>query len=55
VLDAPIASIREVSEGLGCQVDAVITVKARISIVRSVWHYDTAGDRPRLVTAFPTS
>ncbi len=54
VLDAPIASVREVGEGLGCQVDVVITIKARTSSVRSVWHYDTTSDRPRLVTAFPT-
>jgi hypothetical protein len=54
VQETPIASIREIGEGIGCQVDILLTINNRTSKVRSVWHYATPIGRPRLISAFPT-
>jgi hypothetical protein len=54
VLDAPISSVREVDVGVSCEVQVILTINARTSLVRSAWHYVSAESAPRLVTAFPT-
>jgi hypothetical protein len=42
------------SFGASCEVYIVLTIDARISKVRSAWHYANEEAAPRLVTAFPT-
>ena len=54
VLDAPISSVRELEVGVCCELQTILAIGSRTSIVRSVWHYADADAAPRLVTAFPT-
>ncbi|HEV2998850.1 MAG TPA: hypothetical protein VGX16_07060 [Solirubrobacteraceae bacterium] len=55
VLDAPVSAIRDLSPfGVGCEVRAVITLNARTARVLTAWHYESAGDAPRLLSAYPT-
>jgi hypothetical protein len=54
VLDAPLSSVRKLDIGVSCEVHILLTIDARTSQVRTVWHYSYPGAVPRLVTAFPT-
>ena len=52
----PIASIRPArGGGVNCQVDCLLSLNARSSNVRSIWHFSDANAAPKLATAFPTT
>jgi hypothetical protein len=40
--------------GIVCGVAVQLTLNERTANVTTSWHYATAGDAPRLVTAYPT-
>ena len=55
VRDAPIFRVIDRHEfGIVCGVMIELTLNERTAIVTTSWHYATAGDAPRLVTAYPT-
>jgi hypothetical protein len=55
VLDASIYRVidRE-PNGVVCGVEMELTIAARVATVRTSWHYEKAGEAPRLVTAYPS-
>jgi hypothetical protein len=54
VLDAPIHKVTDKApDGIVCGVDTVLTIGERTAKTRTSWHYEHAGDAPRLVTAYP--
>lgn len=55
VLRAPVSAIRDLGPfGVGCEVRVLLTLNARSVSVITAWHYERAGDPPRLITAYPT-
>jgi hypothetical protein len=53
-LDAPIYRIIDRKpNGIVCGVEMKLMIAARVAPVRTSWHYQRAGDAPRLVTAYP--
>ncbi|MGH2854661.1 MAG: DUF6883 domain-containing protein [Solirubrobacteraceae bacterium] len=54
VLDAPIFKVIDRGpDGIVCGVDMKLTVDTRVATLRTSWHYERAGDAPRLITAYP--
>jgi hypothetical protein len=55
VPDAPIYRIIDRGpNGIVCGVEMELTIDSRVATVRTSWHYQQAGDAPRLVTAYPS-
>jgi hypothetical protein len=55
VLAAPIYRIIDRGpNGIVCGVEMELTIDARVATVRTSWHYQRAGEAPRLVTAYPS-
>lgn len=55
VLTAPVQRIIDHGgDGLVCGVGVSLTIGSRSGQAQTAWHYAYAGDRPRLVTAYPT-
>jgi hypothetical protein len=54
VLNAPIYKITDREpHGTVCGVETILTIDKRTAKARTFWHYEHAGDVPRLVTAYP--
>ncbi|MGH2903690.1 MAG: DUF6883 domain-containing protein [Solirubrobacteraceae bacterium] len=54
VLDEPIFTVRDREpKGIACGVDIELTIGKRSIKARTSWHYESPGDAPRLVTAYP--
>lgn len=55
VLDAPIHRVTDKTpDGIVCGVETMLAIGGRTAKTRMAWHYEHAGDVPRLVTAYPT-
>lgn len=55
VLDAPIHRVTDKApDGIVCGVETILASGGRTAKARMSWHYEHAGDAPRLVTAYPT-
>jgi hypothetical protein len=55
VLVAPIYRIIErTPNGVVCGVETELAISVRVAKVRTSWHYESVGDAPRLVTAYPS-
>lgn len=56
VIDAHVSRVVNRGEhGIVCGVSFALTFGDRTATVSTAWHYATASDPPRLVTAYPTT
>ncbi len=55
-LSAPISAIRDLHPfGVACELRLLLTLDARTTPALTAWHYESPGDAPRLITAYPTT